>query len=317
MADRVWVLDDPDEQPRVRKKHTKKHTATGPPRAQQNPAAAFSWSILIWGGGQIYRNQGTAGALLILLMVNFYVHPVWLWSYRGPVLAWLQGFAITPSQMLVAATLFYLSGLLIWLISAEHAYLRTCATRTTAFRGIGSAWLPGACSLVLPGWGQFLNGQPKKGTFFLLIALLGFFAVPTALGIWIAWPSLDTAVDRLFWEKVLVVLLLTIPAVLLIWPLSGFDALKVSRDEMKKEPLLKRLECANNRRRIFGWGHEVVPFFKRTAVLGVVLVLFSTIAYSYGPRDYYFARLQQLQIHLSHQHMVLIPQLIGRLLHHA
>jgi TM2 domain-containing membrane protein YozV len=317
MADRVWVLDDPDEQSRVRKKHTKKHTATAPPRAQQNPAAAFSWSILIWGGGQIYRNQGAVGALLILLMVNFYAHPVWLWFYRGPILAWLQGFAITPSQMLAAATLCYFSGLLVWLISAEHAYLRTCATRTTPFRGIGSAWLPGACSLVLPGWGQFLNGQAKKGTFFLLIALLGLFAVPTALGIWIAWPSLDTAVDRLFWEKVLVVLLLTIPAVLLIWPLSGFDALKVSRDEMKKEPLLKRLECANNRRRIFGWGHEVVPFFKRTAVLAVVLVLFSTVAYYYGPRDYYFARLQQLQIHLSHQHMVLIPQLIDRLLHHA
>jgi TM2 domain-containing membrane protein YozV len=312
-TDRVWVLEDPDEQPRVRKKPT----AALPTRAQKNPAAAFSWSILFWGGGQIYSGQGGVGTFLLLLMVNFYAHPVWVWLYREPVLAWLKGFAVTPSQMLEAATLFYLSGLLVWLSSAEHAYLRACTTRSTPFRGIDSAWLPVTCSVLLPGWGQFLNGQGKKGTLFLLIALAGFFAVPTALGIWIAWPSLDTAVDRLFWEKVLVVLLLTVPAVLLIWPLSGFDALKVSRDETKKEPLLKRLEYANNRRRMFGWSRGVFPFFKRTAVFVIILVLFSTIAYYYGPRDYYVARLQHLQIQLSQQHMVLIPQFIARLLHYT
>jgi len=309
-TDRVCVLEDPDEQPRVRKRPKQ----TPSPHAQRNPAAAFSWSILVWGGGQIYRGQGGVGTVLLLLMVNFYAHPVLVWLYREPVLAWLKGFAVTPSQMLEAATLFYLSGLLVWLFSAEHAYLRTCATRSTAFRGIGSAWLPAMCSVLLPGWGQFLNGQAKKGTFFMLIALAGFFAVPTVLGIWIVWPSLDTAVDRLFWEKILVVLLLTIPAVLLIWPLSTFDALKVSRDEIKKEPLLKRLEYANNRRRMFGWSRGVFPFFKRTAAFAILLVLFSTIVYYYGPRDYYFARLQQLQVHLSQQHMVLIPQLIDRLL---
>jgi hypothetical protein len=137
------------------------------------------------------------------------------------------------------------------------------------------------------------------------------------LGIWIVWPVLDTAVERLFWEKVLVVLLLTMPAVLLVWPLSGFDALKVSRDETMKEPVLKRLEYANNRRRMFGWGRGVFPFFKRTVVFAALLMLFSTITYYYGPRDYYLSRLQQLQAHLSEQQMVLIPQLIGRLLDHA
>ncbi len=312
-TDRVWVLEDPDEIPRIRKKRA--NTPPSPP--QRHPGVAFSWSILIWGAGQFYNRQGAAGTLLVLLMANFYVDPALIWMYRDPVFALLRGLTITPSHILATFTVCYFLGLLTWLASAEYAYLQSCATRTTAFRGIASAWLPATCSLLLPGWGQFLNGQGTKGTFFLLIALLGFFSVPTALGIWIVWPSLDTAVDRLLWEKVLVVLLFTIPAVFLIWPFSGFDALKVSRDETKKEPVLKRLEYANNRRRMFGWGRGVFPFFKRTVVFAAFLILFSTITYYYGPRDYYLSRLQQLQVHLSEQQMVLIPQLIGRLLDHA
>lgn len=312
-TDRVWVLEDPDERPRVRKKST----ATPPPRVQKNPAVAFSWSILVWGGGQIYRNQGSIGALLLLLMVNFYADPVLIWLYRDPVLAWLRGLAITSSQILTAATLFYFSGLLVWLSSAEQAYHRITADRTEPFRGIDSSWIPTVCSMVLPGWGQFLNGQAQKGALFLLVGLLGFFAVPTALLIWFFWPHLETATDRLFWERNLVALIFVTPIVLLLWPLNCFDALKVSLDETKKEPVFKRLEYANNRRRMFGWGRGVFPFFKQTVTFALVLVLCATIAYYAFPRDYYVTLLQHLQVQLSQQHMVLIPQLIGRLLHHV
>jgi TM2 domain-containing membrane protein YozV len=312
-SDRVWVLEDPDERPR----NQKRRASASPAPPQKHPGVAFSWSVIIWGAGQFYNRQGAAGTLLVLLMANFYVDPVLIWMYRDSLFTLLRGLAITPSQILATLTACYFLGLFTWLVSAEHAYLRSCATRTAAFRGIANVWLPAVCSLLLPGWGQFLNGQGKKGTFFLLTALLGFFAAPTALGIWITWPSLDTPVERLFWEKVLIVLLLTIPAVLLIWPLSGFDALKVSRDETKKEPVLKRLEYANNRRRMFGWSRGVFPFFKRTVLFVTLLILFSTMTYHYGPRDYYLSRLQQLQVHLSEQQMVLIPQLIGRLLDQA
>jgi len=308
-GDRVWVLDDPDERPRVRKKPA---VATSQP--QKNPAVAFSLSLLIWGAGQIYNRQGKFGVLLILLMVNFYLDPVLIWVYRESLTAVLGTFDITASRLMMAMAAFYLSGLIVWLFNAEHAYYVANKTRTEAFRGIENSLLPVVCSLLIPGWGQFLNGQAAKGALFLMFALIGFFAVPALLIIPFFWPRLDTATDRFFWETVLVAVLALSPMILLIWPLSSFDALKVSRDDTKKEPVLKRLEYANNRRRMYGWGRGVFPYFKQTLILGLFLVFSLAAAYYQFPRDYYVARLQSLQVQLSQQHLVLIPRLIDRVL---
>ena len=308
-GDRVWVLEDPDERPRVRKT-----PAVAPPRPQKSPAVAFTLSILIWGAGQIYNRQGKYGFLFILLMVNFYVDPVLIWVYREsltPFLGWLD---LTSSQILMVIGAFYCSGLIVWLFNAEHAYYGANKTRTEAFCGIENALLPAACSLLIPGWGQFLNGQARKGTLFLMFALIGFVAVPALLIIPVFWPRLDTPADRLFWETVLAATMVLSPLTLLIWPLNSFDALKVSLDDTKKEPVLKRLEYANNRRRMYGWGRGVFPYFKQTLVLGLFLALCLTVAYYQFPREYYVARLQSLQVQLSRQHMVLIPRLIDRFL---
>ena len=310
-GDRVWVLDDPDERPRVRKKPAVAPSSRGP---QKNPAVAFTLSLLIWGAGQLYNRQGKFGFLLILLMVNFFMDPVLIWVYRESLTAVLGTFDITASRLLMAMAAFYLSGLIVWLFNAEHAYYVANKTRTEAFRGTERSFLPAACSLLVPGWGQFLNGQAAKGALLLMFALIGFFAVPALLIIPSFWPRLDTATDRLFWETALVAFLVLSPLTFLIWLLSSFDALKVSLDDTKKEPVLKRLEYANNRRRMYGWGRGVFPYGKQTLVLGLSLALCLAVAYYQFPRDYYVARLQSLQVQLSQQHMVLIPRLIDRFL---
>jgi TM2 domain-containing membrane protein YozV len=247
-------------------------------------------------------------------MVNFYMDPVLIWVYRESLTLFLGTVTITSSQRLMAIGAFYLSGLIIWLFNAEHAYYGANKTRTDVFRGIENSLLPVVCSLLIPGWGQFLNGQAKKGTLLLPLTLIGLFAVPALAIIPLFWPRLDTATDRFFWETVLVAVLALSPLILLIWPLSSFDALKVSLDDTKKEPVLKRLEYANNRRRMYGWGRGVFPYFKQTLILGLFLVFSLAVAYYQFPRDYYVARLQSLQVQLSQQHLVLIPRLIDRFL---
>jgi len=310
-TDRVWVLEDPDERPRVRKKPAVVPSSRGP---QKNPAVAFTLSLLIWGAGQIYNRQGKFGFLLILLMANFYLDPILIWVYRESLTPFLGGITITSSQLLMVMGAFYFLGLIVWLFNAEHAYYVANKTRTEAFRGIERSFLPAACSLLIPGWGQFLNGQAAKGALFLMFALIGFFAVPALLIIPFFWPRLDTATDRLFWETALVTVIVLSPLTLLIWLLNSFDALKVSLDDTKKEPVLKRLEYANNRRRMYGWGRGVFPYLKQTLVLGLSLALCLAVAYYQFPRDYYVARLQSLQVQLSQQHLVLIPRLIDRVL---
>jgi hypothetical protein len=309
--DPVWVIDDPDDLPFVRKK--KKPPSAPPPlRPQKNPAAALSLSLLIWGAGQIYNRQGKLGFLFALLMANFYLGLGLIWIYWKSMITFLGAYDVAPSHFMMAVAILYLVGLIFWFFNAQLAYYKANKMRTEPFHGIGNRFLPAICSLLVPGWGQFLNGQAKKGSFFLILAMTVFFAFPSLLVIPFFWPLLKTTMDRRIWETVLVSALFLIPLVLLIWPLSAFDALKVGLDDTKKESLLKRIEYANNRRRMRGW-EGVFPHAKLTLVLGLFLTFCLTISYYYFPREYYFTRLQHLRTQLSQENMVLIPRFIDKL----
>jgi TM2 domain-containing membrane protein YozV len=308
LEDKVWYVDDPDDPP-VRTKPA----APKPP--QKNPAVAFSWSLVLWGAGQLYNRQGAIGFLLLLLMVNCLVTPPVLWVYWDTLRVLPLTFSLTTPQFMLTSGTIYLIALIVWFVGAVQAYHRTNTSRTEPFTGIANRLLPAFCSLLVPGWGQFLNGQGKKGTLFLLVAVVALFAVPVLLMVLWGWPSLKSAVDRRFWELVLVAVAAVAPVALLIWPVAAFDALVVSRDDTKKEPVLKRLEYANNRRRMYGLGRGVFPYFKQTAMLGLLLVFFATVTYYYAPRDYYIARLQDLRDASSARQMVLVPRLIDRVVH--
>jgi TM2 domain-containing membrane protein YozV len=308
LEEKVWYVDDPDDPPIVSRTQTK----AKPSRPQKNPAVAFSWSLVIWGAGQFYNRQGAIGFLLLLLMVNCLATPALLWMSWDALPVLQIPISLTTSQFMLMIDTLYLSGLIVWFVGAVQAYYRTNRARTEAFQGIANRLLPMCCSLLVPGWGQFLNGQAKKGVLFLFTAVIAFFAVPTLLMILWAWPMLDAAEDRLFWESVLVAVALLAPVALLIWPVAWFDAWVVSRDDTKKEPVLKRLEYANNRRRMYGLGRGVFPYFKQTMMLGLLLTLFVTVTYYYAPRDYYIARVQELRDASSRQHMVLVPRLLDQ-----
>jgi TM2 domain-containing membrane protein YozV len=310
LEDKVWYVDDPDDPPPVRKK-----SAPSTPAPQKSPAAAFSWSLVVWGSGQFYNRQGAIGFLLLLLMLNVTVTPTLLWVYWDAIAALQIPVSLTTSQFMGLIGTLYLGGLVVWFVGAVQAYYRTNRTRTAPFLGIANRFLPAFCSLLIPGWGQFLNGQPKKGTLFLLVAVVAFFTVPMLLMIGWGWPMIRSEADRFFWEVVLIAVAALAPVALLIWPVATFDALVVSRDDTKKEPVLKRLEYANNRRRMYGLARGVFPYFKQTLMLALLLALFATVTYYYAPRDYYIARFQDLRDASAARHMVLIPRLLDRVVH--
>jgi len=310
--DPVWVIEDPDDPSVIKKKRQKAAAQQAP---QQNPALAFSLSMLVWGAGQLYNRQGKIGTLLMLLMANFYLAPISAWIYWDALASAVSWPSITPFQFMATLAALYFVGLAIWLCNAEYAYRAAARTRTKAFHGVDNRWLPAVCSLIIPGWGQFLNGQTGKGVFYLVFALMALFAIPVLLVTPTVWPALDSPTDRLLWERICVALLLVAPLATLMWLFSSFDALKVSLDEMKKEPLIKRLEYANNRRRMYGWVRGVFPSLKATFLLGLFLLSCAIIAHYVFPREYYVASLQHLQVKLSQQDTVLLPGLIDRFLH--
>ena len=305
MPDKTWVLHDPDE------KSISQEDTVG---FQKNPALAFSLSLLLWGSGQVYNGQRQLGFLFTLFMANFYILLGLVMVYWEFIVSSLKTVPFTYSDIIVACGMFYFIGIAFWIFNALHAYQKATKTRAHPFQGTKNPLLPTFCSFVIPGWGQFLNGQPNKGVFFLIFAMAGLFIVPVLFLIPWIWPTLELTTDRLFLEKVLATALMLSPLVLLMWILSIYDALKVCLDPFKKERLTKRFLYAIKRVRVKGWVWEVIPQVKMTLMLGLFLVFSLTLSHYYFPERHYVALLEHLKMRLSQQEMVLIPHLINRFL---
>ena len=313
--DDVWVIEDPWEKPSpaVRKKANNIPETKSTERGR-SPAAAFSLSLLVWGAGQIYNGQRALGFLFLLIMANFYTVLGMIWFHGGLLLSLLAKLQITPFELFVACGLFIFSGLLFWFITALHAFY-TSEGQPPLINAEERSILPPLCSLIMPGWGQILNGQVVKGIFFLLLTIPGLLTVPILLMAPRLWPMADSAAQRLFLEKMLMAAALAVPVFILTWIVGIYDAGKVSLDPDKREPLWNRMKYAVNRLRMKGWARGVLPQMEVILMLVLFLTFFLTYSYYYFPKKFYTDRLESLQKTLSDQGMVLLPNVIDRSLH--
>jgi len=273
---------------------------------------AFSLSLWVWGGGQFYNRQWQLGVLYFLFMINFYLFPGIMLHYWTPIEGGLATLDVTASEMLAVLGIFCLTGLMIWVMNAVQAYYGAALDEAAPFEGVRGPLLPAICSLVIPGWGQFLNGQTKKGACFLITAMAGLFAVAVALAVPFLWPTLNTETDRRFAEGALFVAWLLIPPVLLVWVGGVYDAVRVCVDPLKKQPIRERVDAAVNRMRMNGW-RGVLSRLELTLMFGLYLVFCLAVSQHYFPQDYYVALLNNLQTRTARQQMVIIPRRIDQL----
>lgn len=302
----VWVLDDPNGSSASRHRSPQPVMHRGP---GNNPAVAFSLSLWVWGGGQFYNRQWQLGFLYFLFMINFYLFPSVMIHYWTPIQEGLATLDVTASELLAVLGIFCITGLMIWVINAVQAYYAAALDEAVPFEGVRNPFLPAVCSLLIPGWGQFLNGQTKKGVCFLMATMAGAFAVAVALTIPFLWSTLNTEMDRRFAEGALFVAWLLIPSILLIWGGSVYDAVKVCIDPLKKQPIRERVTAAVNRMRMGGW-RGALSRLELTLMFSLYLVFSLTVSRYYFPQDYYAALLTDLRARTAQQQMVIIP---GRL----
>jgi hypothetical protein len=231
--------------------------------------------------------------------------------FQQEIPSYLFFYRISPAQAVLAAAFLLFCCLIFWVSNASDAYHAAMKARRTPFPGVSSRAWPVFCSLLVPGWGQFLNGQPVKGGLFAVCAALGIFSLIAVPGIMQAWPSLENSDSRLIVEGVLLLSLLTLPAMPFLWVLGVFDAWKVGQDDIKKEPLLERLKAANNRRRAYGWVRGVFPQIKRALLLVLFLIILIIITVQfYFPLNFYREYIMKALSWSSKQGMMLIPELI-------
>lgn len=307
--EKVWVIKDPDEYLKPRRKP--RITKEDPSPAEVDPALAFTLSLLFWGSGQLYNGQRAKGLNYIGLALYCNALALLLCTFQQEIPSYLFFYGISPAQAVLAAALLLFVFLIFWVFNASDAYHTAMKGRRTPFPGVSSRAWPVFCSLLVPGWGQFLNGQPIKGALFAVFGAFSIFSLISVPGILQAWPFLEDSYSRLIVEGVLLLSLFSVLVMPFLWVLGVFDAWKVSQDEIKKEPFLERLKAANNRRRAYGLVRGVFPQIKRTLLLALFLIILIIITVRfYFPMDFYRECLMKALSWSSKQGMMLIPELI-------
>ena len=311
--EKVWEIKNPDGYLKsTEKKQLTRELTTW--TGLKNPARAYTLSLFFWGVGQNYNDERGKGLLFQLSMIGLFVSIVLSVVFGDSLIGFLRSHQIDASQSFLAAELLFICLLIFWLSIAGDAYHTAAKSRKTRFSGIQNHVYPCLCSLLLPGWGQFLNGQPIKGSIFSGFSVFGIFAIVSIPVTLLIWSRLDTSDARLMVETVFAITVLYAPIVPLIWLFSGYDALKVSLDDLKKESLWERIKSANNRRRSQGWVQGVFPHFKSTFLLMIFLFALFLLISGSLPVDFYTDLLASTAAYLNKQGMVILPDIIDRLI---
>lgn len=311
MPDKEWTIGESGT------KQSPKETSFDTPDPiidGKNPGMAASLSFLIWGGGQFYNRQRKLGIFFILLMFNFYLVLSQILLSWTAITANLKAIHISLSDLFLVVGIFYASGVIFWVFNILQAYHRADKICTDPFQGIKNPFPVIFCSLLVPGWGQLLNGQFKKGLSFFIFSMIGFITIPIFFLFPLFWSALETPADRLFWENTLLMALMVVPFLFLAWLFAVYDALRVYLDPIKKEPAKKRFEYAINRFRINGFSSELFKRRKVKLVLVIPLVLLIAAVYYYNPAESYLSILKSLKSWFSEKGMVILPEKIDQIL---
>jgi hypothetical protein len=309
MSQKVWVIDDqgldnlPGMSQRVAQhpENGNKESASPPKTSQKNPASAFSLSMLVWGCGHMHIGQRRLGLMYLAAMVIFYTimtAVAFCWDSVARLIS-------ENPELIISAMIIFLFGLLVWMFNAADAYYRTLRLRDKPFLGADKIFWPFAASLLFPGWGQFLNGQPRKGIFFLLFGVGGVFSVFTLFLARHVWHLLETSQDRYVFEICLLGVSLVVPIVLLMWVASAYDAFRSCEYYLRY-----RLRSKLVGKRLPGRGFLVDLVPQCSAVLGLMLAV--SLGVQSIPKQYYVDSLKNVRVEMLSSNMTIIPEMVQK-----
>jgi TM2 domain-containing membrane protein YozV len=312
--EKVWVIEDPDSYLKDQTPKSEEVDEPPPTTIGKSPAIAYTLSIIFLGSGQLYIGQKAKGEWFLFIMLLAFFALILVFESWFPLIQFLHSHDISYAGTFLFVEVLYFFALIFWSHNAGDAYHGAIKTRATPFTGIKGHYTPFLCSLLIPGWGQFINGQPVKGSIFMGLSILSFFSLLSIPATVLAWPHFKPSEARFIIEAIFAISVLYLPLIPFIFIFSSYDALKVSLDDLKKESLLYRMKAANNRRRQRGLWNNVLPHLKSFFALGLVLTFILTVIYfNLFPKQYYVQQLKHIQSTLRDQDMTLVPDLIDRL----
>lgn len=191
-------------------------------------AGAASLSLWVWGSGQWLNGDRDLAVLLLLWQIQIAALHYLVASTWSALRRMAHVFFISEWELLLyaAALDFWLIFLLIFNVSQAY---RSAERSRGRFRGLKRPWLSGLTSIVVPGWGQLLNGQLGKGLGFLLVFvtqayLLAFYLLTPLYAI-----VADLNPPQTFLRNLIQGGQVGLVVTALVWVLSVYDAVLVAR----------------------------------------------------------------------------------------
>ncbi len=136
-----------------------------------HPAAAGSLSLFVWGLGQFYNRDFRLATLFLLCELQVIAFHYLLYMTWGRLRDFASLFFLDEWELLLYASSIDFCIIFFLLYNVAHAYRRAEAYGS-GFTGLHMPVVSGAASILVPGWGQLLNGQLGKASLFLFAFLL-------------------------------------------------------------------------------------------------------------------------------------------------
>lgn len=303
MPEKVYVIGDSLETPQ------QKRGEDG--RPQRDPARSASLSLLLWGGGHLYNGRRAAADwlfLLQILLLGLLIVGGLNWRH---LIGWLDLHFRLDRTGPALLLLLFVWGASGWVGGTFQAYREADSRGSEPFAGKEREGIAALCSLAVPGWGQYLNGQPRKGAAFQALALLEVLAWLTLFAVYSGFESLRRPENRAALEGGFLAAAAALPLLAFAHVLSAYDAFKVARYPGLRRGMFTRMQFAWNRYRI--GAPRQLPSAKRrirALVLILLLVLADLVAIFYSPRSFYANQAAWVAGHLRGKGMVRAPALL-------
>ena len=198
-------------------------------RGSRSPAAAGSLSLFVWGLGQLYNGDVKIATLFVLaqlFVVAFHYMLIMTWD-RIRTFAHL--FFVSEWEMFLYASSLDFCLIFLVIYNVAQAYRGAEERGGRRYAGLHNPVLAGLASVIVPGWGQILNGQMGKAIVFLFSFLLQLYL----LGLYLLSPfyrvMLDLEPDKMLVNKAARVGMGILFATALSWLLGVYDAVLVAR----------------------------------------------------------------------------------------
>jgi len=192
------------------------------------PAGAASLSLYIWGSGQWLNGDRDLAILLslcqvLIVAVHYLVVATW-----GPIRRMAHVFFIEEWELLLGAAAIDFWLIFLLLFNVSQAF-KSAERQKGLFHGLKRPWLSGLASLLVPGWGQLLNGQLRKGLCFLLAFVVQAYLLAFYLMTPLYRIVSDLDPNQLLLREIIQYGKVVLVATSLLWMMSVYDAVLVAR----------------------------------------------------------------------------------------